>query len=208
MKKFTLLFLLLFVAIGYSIAQIKVASNGNVGINNTSPSYKLDVAGNMRITAYSNSVFFTGSYFAPDHMDYVDLGSFSNFWYNLYAQTAYFYYEPYIMSDIKIKTDIKEVPTIKDKVNLLRPITYKLNPELPENTPQEIQEDITNKVQYGFIAQEVQEIFPEVIAEGEDGLLSIQYAGLIPVLVKAFKEQQAEIDALYKKIEELESKIK
>ena len=112
------------------------------------------------------------------------------------------------MSDIRIKSNIKELPSVTDKISLLRPVTYTLNPDLPENTPAEIRDDILNKVQYGFIAQELQEIFPELVTEADDGLLSIQYAGLVPVLVKAFHEQQAQIDALNKRIAELESSIK
>jgi hypothetical protein len=209
MKKIILLFLLCFFAASVSLfAQIKVASNGNVGINNSNPGYKLDVAGNMRVVASGYTVYFSGSLLSPSYGSNVDLGSYSNIWNNLFARYAYFYYEPYIISDRRIKTNIKELPSVTDKISLLRPVTYTLNPDLPENTPAEIRDDILNKVQYGFIAQELQEIFPELVTEADDGLLSIQYAGLVPVLVKAFHEQQAEIDALNKRIEDLESRIR
>lgn len=38
-------------------------------------------------------------------------------------------------------------------------------------------------------------IYPELVIEGTDGMLSANYTGLIPVLVEAMKEQQAIIDA-------------
>jgi hypothetical protein len=50
--------------------------------------------------------------------------------------------------------------------------------------------------QIGFIAQEVQQVVPEVVDEGPDGMFSLSYQQLIPFLVEAIKEQQAEIDEL------------
>ncbi len=49
----------------------------------------------------------------------------------------------------------------------------------------------------GLIAQEVEPVVPELVARGQDeaGLLSLNYTGLIPVLIKAVQEQQAQKDA-------------
>ncbi len=90
---------------------------------------------------------------------------------------------------------------------MLNPVRYKLNPVLSDNTPEDIKSRINNTLQYGFVAQEVQKIFPDLVTTQEDGLLGIQYTGLIPVLVKAIQEQQLEIDELFRRIEELEKKI-
>jgi hypothetical protein len=57
----------------------------------------------------------------------------------------------------------------------------------------------------GFIAQEVQPVFPEIVTKQKDGSLGIRYTELIPVLVKAFQEQQAEIDDLKARIGKLEA---
>lgn len=48
----------------------------------------------------------------------------------------------------------------------------------------------------GFIAQKVQTEFPELVSEDEEGYLSIDYIGIIPVLVEAMKEQQKQISLL------------
>lgn len=48
----------------------------------------------------------------------------------------------------------------------------------------------------GFVAQEVAEIFPEIVIPDENGLLAISYDELIPYLVDAIKELKAEVDAL------------
>ena len=48
----------------------------------------------------------------------------------------------------------------------------------------------------GFIAQELQEIFPDLVKEDDLGYLGIDYIGLIPVIVEAMKEQQTIIESL------------
>ena len=79
-------------------------------------------------------------------------------------------------------------------------------------------------MQYGFTAQNVQEILPELVAKNsviaqkdvgpdqdmsnaEYKYSSVNYQGLIPVLTKGIKEQQLIIENQNKRIEELERLI-
>jgi hypothetical protein len=50
----------------------------------------------------------------------------------------------------------------------------------------------------GLLAQEVQTVFPELVktANNSEGTLSVNYQGMIPVLLNAIKEQQAQIKEL------------
>ena len=48
----------------------------------------------------------------------------------------------------------------------------------------------------GFIAQELEEIFPEAVYTLPNGKKAIAYSEIIPLLVEAIKEQQNEIDEL------------
>ena len=50
----------------------------------------------------------------------------------------------------------------------------------------------------GLLAQEVQKAFPELVKQAGDaeGTLSVNYQGMIPVLINAIKEQQKQIDEL------------
>ncbi len=57
----------------------------------------------------------------------------------------------------------------------------------------------------GFLAQDLQKVFPELVSEDKDGLLSIDYIGLIPFIVEGIKEQQRTITAQSEKIKELET---
>ena len=50
--------------------------------------------------------------------------------------------------------------------------------------------------EYGVIAQEVQEEFPEMVSEGSDGYLEVNYIQLIPVMIEAIRELKNEIDSL------------
>ena len=60
--------------------------------------------------------------------------------------------------------------------------------------------------QLGLLAQEVQKVLPELVKEGDNGKLGVNYSGLIPVLLEALKEQQVRIAELEKKLEKILSK--
>ena len=55
-----------------------------------------------------------------------------------------------------------------------------------------------SKQKIGLLAQDVQAVYPELVKEAnnEEGTLSVNYQGLIPVLINAIKEQQVEINEL------------
>ena len=54
----------------------------------------------------------------------------------------------------------------------------------------------SNKPSLGVIAQQVEQVLPELVATGSDGFKSVNYSGIIGVLIEAVKELQAEISAL------------
>jgi hypothetical protein len=204
MKKIMLIITMCFAVFSFStFAQIKVSSNGYVGINNTNPTYRLDVSGTFRLVQGSTSIIYDGSTFYPTGN--ISLGSsstYSQMWYNLYAINAFFMYAPVIISDVNFKTDVTDLIGVKEKLRLLRPVSYNLDTEKLK-----IDKDIKSKEkgkEIGFIAQELREVFPEIVTENEDGVLGVKYTELIPVLVQAIKEQQEEIDALNKRITALE----
>ena len=53
--------------------------------------------------------------------------------------------------------------------------------------------DETKKKTVGFIAQEVEEVIPEVVHVGNDEIKSLNYNGVVPYLVESIKIQQQEI---------------
>nr|WP_319998174.1 tail fiber domain-containing protein [uncultured Draconibacterium sp.] len=210
MKKFTFLFVVGFLALSLnSFSQIKVNSTGKVGINNTSPTYQLDVNGNFRISSGGDELIFNYGDLYPSYSSDCSIGTYSYMWQELFVTQALFNYNPIILSDVNAKTDIKNLPDTKSKLLVLRPVSYKLKPKFKgnEKADAKIAEKAAEQ-QLGLIAQEVQEVFPEIVSAREDGTLGICYTGLIPVLIKAFQEQQDEIDDLKERIEKLENTTK
>jgi hypothetical protein len=88
-------------------------------------------------------------------------------------------------SDLRLKRDIGTSSYGLAEVMALAPKTYRWN-----------EGNGGDGVHLGFIAQEVREIIPEVVVETKNGMLGMEYIGLIPVLTKAIQEQQAQIEAL------------
>ena len=95
-------------------------------------------------------------------------------------------------SDIRTKTDIQNLESCLDKVLRLRPVSYK-RIDLP-----------TDKTHVGLIAQEVQEVYPEVVNERpDDGYLGVAYQQLVPALIGAIQELKSEVDSLRNEVREL-----
>jgi hypothetical protein len=55
------------------------------------------------------------------------------------------------------------------------------------------------------IAQEVEQVFPELVHTDTDGTKSVEYGNMIAPLIEAIKEQQKEIDELRDTVKKLES---
>ncbi len=104
--------------------------------------------------------------------------------------TTYWYDD----SDKQLMKNITTIPSSLDKVLQLRGVNY----EWKETENRSVGQ------QMGFIAQEVQEVIPEVVDEN-DGHYSMQYSPITALLVEAVKEQQAIIDELRKEIEKLKN---
>ncbi len=103
-----------------------------------------------------------------------------------------------ITSDIRLKTvDGNYTKGLKDIVKL-NTIMYHYAKGNARNLD-------TNVQAYGFSAQEVQKVFPEAVTEEKDGYLSLNIHPILVAYVNAFKEQQQEIEALKKQVEEKDS---
>jgi len=100
-------------------------------------------------------------------------------------------------SDKRLKKDIELVSKkILENVMKLQPVTYRL--EQAEGSSQKA---------VGFIAQDVEELFPEIVRKREDGFLSLNYTDFGILSIKAIQEQQEIIEDLQKENEELKTRI-
>ncbi len=66
-----------------------------------------------------------------------------------------------------------------------------------------LQSNRKDTLHYGFIAQEVKEVFPELVKTDGDGYMYVNYIGLIPILVESVKELGAKVEEQAALIEEL-----
>lgn len=131
MKKLSFLIVLFIIIFQTGIvAQIKVNSSGQVGINNNSPTYRLDVGGNARFTNSSQTITFEGASFGP-LTGAVSLGTSANRWLTSYTVTGYFTYAPVITSDLNYKKNIANLSGMNDKLKLLRPVSYEFKSDVP-----------------------------------------------------------------------------
>jgi hypothetical protein len=135
-----------------------------------------------------------------------------------------FYFNTYVYakgtklnSDERFKENISPLKNSLGKLQLLNGVYYNLKGEIEDNTlSQESGRSLSEKEQsdmlllaqtkeklknskkqnIGFIAQQLQEVLPDLVMEDSDGYLHVDYIGLIPVLVESIKEQQIKIAAL------------
>ena len=91
-------------------------------------------------------------------------------------------------SDIRLKKEILPISNALFDLLKINPVSYLKKSSLA-STNYTIKEN-------GFIAQDLQKVFPDLVNEGkdEDKLLSVNYISFIPLLTKAIQEQQSQIE--------------
>ena len=87
-------------------------------------------------------------------------------------------------SDIKLKDNINTIENALEKVNQLRGVSFTRNDH----------ED-KEKLHIGVIAQEVEQIIPEVVITNNE-IKSVAYGNLVGILIEAVKELKGEINTL------------
>lgn len=111
-------------------------------------------------------------------------------------------------SDKNAKKNIRYLNSALDKVMALKPVKYDIKEEIYKNIPQDKKERYLSD-KYGFIAQEVKEIIPEIVhVEPNTGLYGLAKIDMIPFLVLAIQEQQEMIKDLQKTIKDTEQDTK
>ena len=195
--------------------------SGNVGIGTESPVTKLDINGDMNISnpGDGNVILNLGlerswqfrqlgsgpgtaleltsmsgsgnKNFVINTAGYVGIGM-TNPSYKLDVNGTIHANNVSEVSDARLKRDISSIDNALEKITSLRGINFKW-----------IDEENDDNFQIGVIAQDVEDVFPEVVLTDEQGYKSVAYGKLVAPLIEAIKEQQEQIEALKKEIEEL-----
>ena len=110
----------------------------------------------------------------------------------------------YTYSDIRLKenvSDLLEGESTKavEKLMDVNVIKYNLKKEafgFYDNDEAEIKGKVTTLLHFGVSAQELQELYPNLVKEGQDGYLTVNYTELVPVLIRSIQELKQELDAV------------
>ena len=114
----------------------------------------------------------------------------------------------YVPSDERYKENIEPVEDVLQSLMTLEPISYNLKshcamaPVVLDGTKESEEMDryyramAQGSARYGFLAQNVKEVFPELVHTDNNGYMSVDYIGLIPILVQSINELRAELDEL------------
>jgi len=94
-----------------------------------------------------------------------------------------------VSSDARLKANIMSLGSTLAKLMLIDGKTYTTRRD--------------GKQKIGVLAQDIQNVFPELVSQDDDKMLAVNYQGLIPILINALKEQDAKISRLEQLTKEL-----
>jgi hypothetical protein len=96
-------------------------------------------------------------------------------------------------SDKKLKDNITPIENALDKVSQIQGVEFDWKP-LSDEKKRSIHGNEGHDV--GVIAQEIEKVLPEVVTTRDNGYKAVKYEKIIPLLVEAIKELQAEVQEL------------
>ena len=127
---------------------------------------------------------------------------------NVYCNNTISSYGYVTLSDKRLKQDISSLSTSTTEGSTLNNVlgmnvvTYRYKDrEIPAAERDTISAEEAMKrfstpknLHYGLLAQELQEIYPDLVYEGQDGYLGVNYVELVPVLIRSIQELKQELD--------------
>src|SRR5690606_4168673 len=103
-----------------------------------------------------------------------------------------------VSSDQRLKKNVATMSNALDLVSQLRGVRFEWRQDVyPSN-------QYGTGMQIGFIAQEVEQVLPELVFSDLNGYKAIDYQKVVAVLANAINEQQAEIDSIVARLDDLE----
>ena len=97
----------------------------------------------------------------------------------------------YASSDKRLKNEIIPISNPLDKINSIGGYSFVWNSK---------KQNIYNGKDYGVIAQEIEEILPELVTTRENGYKAVKYDKIISLLIEGIKELSTEVKELKEKL--------
>ena len=158
-----------------------------IGVHN-----KTDETPNPENFSYQNTAFVIGNGGHDSEGNYVGTSdTFSNAFEVLFDGTTTIAGDLSINSDARLKANIISLGSTLAKLLQIDGKTYTMK------------KDESEKQKIGLLAQDLEKVFPELVSESK-GIKSVNYQGLVPVLINAIKDQ----DVLMKEQEKILSEQK
>jgi hypothetical protein len=183
--------------ISEATSTIFLADTGKVGIGSTTPAEKLSVEGNL---------FVSGNIVSPKISNLnISQNSGNDIGLCIDATTGAiskdtngdcFLYMQGSFSDINLKKNIATVTSVLDKVSQLTTVNFNW-----------IDDSRGTSTQLGYIAQDVEKVFPEVIREDNNGFLKVNYISLSAIYANAIKELLQKVLGIDSRVERLEARM-
>jgi hypothetical protein len=104
----------------------------------------------------------------------------------------------YSSSDLRFKNNLVRISNPLNKISAISGYEFDWNDK----------QEVYSGHDVGVVAQEIEQIFPELVSTRQDGYKAVKYDKLAPLLIEAIKEQQTQIESQKTEIEELKNLVK
>jgi hypothetical protein len=210
MKIIKLLSVFIFIIYGAELkSQLRIDPAGNTGFgtNYPNPGYKCHIKGNLLLSTHPeipacNSTFVELKLKVGNGCPGAEIGTNIgniDFWSTEWGYNSLKAANYYTSSDSSLKTNIVPVKGALDKLKKLRSYSYQFKSDIARNKSDQ-------SLTYGFLAQEVEQIIPNITTESR-GIKLIDYQQVIPLLVNALQEQNKTIEDLTTTVDDLKEKL-
>ena len=145
------------------------------------------------------------SYFGIDTDNYFAVGGWSagaalaNFKCNIFsaggAITAGGNITAFFSSDERLKENVVNISNPLEKLALLNGVTFDWKDSYIESQGG-LDAMFVRKNDVGIIAQDLEKVLPQLVAERDDGYKAVKYDRIVALLIEAVKELKAEVDSL------------
>lgn len=193
MKRHTIIAIFSSILLGnVAHAQLKVTTEGNVGLGTNAPVTRLHVLGEGMIDSYTGTwgrAFWT-------RVHYRNAGAY-NLWNAYYSRDVFFVNgEGWVWTGRGLYVD-----TDSTRIELVSPVQSPLLTVMQMEGKryryrEATDQDAEQRFRFGLVAQELERVVPGAVRKMEDGTRSVAYGDVVAILIEAVKEQQQQIDSL------------